>query len=75
VVGAAMRRRISIFGLGWIGALIVLADVSKHGMEIAAGGTWRSGAVSIFLAAGLTLSAGLTAVLAFSTWLAQRPTH
>jgi len=72
VVGAAMRRRISIFGLGWIGALIVLADVSKHGMEIAAGGTWRSGALSLFLAAGLTLSAALTAIFAFITWGAIR---
>lgn len=72
LAGAAMRRRTSIFGLGLIGALIVLADVSKHGMEIAAGGTWRSGAVSVFLAVGLTLSAALTAILAFLTWRARR---
>lgn len=65
VVGAALRRRTSLFGLGLSGVLITLADASKHGMEIAAGGTWRLGAVSIFLAAGLTGSAMLTALLAF----------
>jgi hypothetical protein len=73
LVGAAMRRPTSTFGLGLIGALIVLADVSKHGVEIAAPGPWRSGPLSVFLAAGLTLSAGLTGVLAFLTWRALRP--
>lgn len=72
LVGAAMRRPASIFGLGWIGALIAVADVSKHGPEIAAPGPWRSGAVSVFLAVGLTLSAALTAVLALITWRAMR---
>ena len=62
LVGAARGRRTSIFGLGLIGALITVADVAKHAMDIAAPGPWRSGAVSVFLAAGLTVSAALTAV-------------
>jgi hypothetical protein len=72
LVGTAMRRPISIFGLGLIGALIAVADIAKHGPEIALAGAWRSGAVSEFLAFGLTLSAALTAVLAFITWRAMR---
>jgi hypothetical protein len=63
LAGAAMRRPTSIFGL--IGALIAVADIAKHGPEIALAGAWRSGAVSEFLAFGLTLSAALTATLAF----------
>lgn len=72
LVGAAMRRPASIFGLGLIGALIAVADIAKHGPEIALAGAWRSGAASEFLAVGLTLSAALTAVLAFITWRAIR---
>jgi hypothetical protein len=75
LVGAGMRRPASTFGLGLIGALIVLADVSKHGVEIVAAGPWRSGPVSVFLAAGLTLSAGLTAVFGFLAWRSLRPTR
>jgi hypothetical protein len=75
LVGAALRRPTSLFGLGLIGTLIAVADISRHGMQIAAPGPWRSGAVSLFLAAGLTLSAGLTAVLGFLTWNSLRPTR
>ncbi len=72
LAGAAMRRPTSIFGLGLIGALIAVADVAKHGPEIIAAGAWRSGPVSVLLAVGLTLSAALTAILAFITWRAMR---
>ena len=72
LAGAAMRRPTSIFGLGLIGALIAVADVAKHGPEIIAAGPWRSGPVSVLLAVGLTLSAALTALLAFITWRAMR---
>jgi hypothetical protein len=72
LAGAAMRRPTSTFGLGLIGALIAVADISKHAPEIAAPGPWRSGLVSTFLAAGLTLSAAVTAVFAFLTWRALR---
>jgi hypothetical protein len=75
LAGAAMQRPTSTFGLGLIGALIAVADVSKHGPEIAMAGMWRSGAVSIVLAAGLTLSAVLTAVLAFLVWRSLRVRH
>ena len=64
LVGAALGRRTSIFGLGLAGGLIAVADVAKHGLEIALGGPWRSGPLSLFLAVGLTLSALLTAVVA-----------
>jgi hypothetical protein len=73
LVTAAMRRPTSIFGLGLIGALIAVADIMKHGPEIALAGTWRFGPLSVALAAGLTLSAGLTGVLAFLTWRALQP--
>jgi hypothetical protein len=73
LVGAAMHRSASTFGLGLIGALIAVADIMKHGPEIALAGTWRFGPLSVALAAGLTLSAGLTGVLAFLTWRALRP--
>jgi len=63
LAGAAMQRPTSTFGLALIGALIAVADVSKHAPEIAAAGPWRSGLISTSLAAGLTLSAALTAVL------------
>ncbi len=72
LAGAAMRRPISVFGMGLIGTLIAIADVSKHAPEIAATGPWRSGLISTLLAAGLTLSAALTAVFAFHTWWALR---
>jgi hypothetical protein len=72
LVGAALRRPTSILGLGLAGVLITVADVAKHAIEITAPGPWRSGAVSILLAAGLTLSALLTAVLAFLRWRSLR---
>jgi hypothetical protein len=72
LAGAALRRPVSVFGIGLIGALIAIADVSKHGPEIAMAGVWRSGPLSILLAAGLTLSAVLTAVLAFFVWRSLR---
>ena len=72
LAGTAMQRPISTFGLALIGALIAIADVSKHAPEIAAAGPWRSGLISTFLAAGLTLSAALTAVFAFLPWRALR---
>ena len=72
LAGAALQRPTSTFGLALIGALIAVADVSKHAPEIAAAGPWRSGLISTFLAAGLTLSAALTAVFAFHTWRALR---
>ncbi len=72
LVGAAMRRLTSVVGLGLIGALIAVADMAKHGPEILQAGVWRSGPVSVFLAVGLTLSAALTAILAFITWRAMR---
>jgi hypothetical protein len=73
LAGASMRRPTSTFGLALIGGLIALADLLKHGPEIAAPGPWRFGAVSTLLATGLTLSAALTAVLAFLTWRGLRP--
>ena len=73
LAGAAMRRPTSIFGLGLIGALIAVADVTKHGPEIIAAGPWRSGLVSMLLAVGLTLSASLTALFAFAAWRSIRP--
>ena len=73
LAGAAMQRPTSTFGLGLIGALIAVADISKHAPEIAAVGPWRSGLVSTLLATGLTLSAALTAVFAFLSWRAHRP--
>ena len=63
---------IALTGLGLIGALIAVADMAKHGPEILQAGVWRSGAVSAFLAVGLTLSAALSAILAFITWRAMR---
>lgn len=72
LAGAALHRPVSVFGLGLIGALIAVADVSKHAPEIAAAGPWRSGLVSTLLAAGLTLSAALTAVFAFISWRGLR---
>jgi len=72
LAGAAMKRPTSTFGLALIGALIAVADVSKHAPGIAAAGPWRSGLISTFLAAGLTLSATLTAVFAFLAWRALR---
>jgi hypothetical protein len=72
LVGAAMRRPTSIFGLGLIGALIAVADMSKHGPEIIAAGPWRSGSLSVLLAAGLTLSAVLTAAFGFLAWRSLR---
>ena len=64
LVGAASNRPASIAGLGLAGALIAVADVAKHAIEIAAPGPWRSGAISVLLAAGLTLSAALTTTFA-----------
>jgi len=75
LVGAAQRRPASAFGLGLIGVLIAVADVAKHGVEIAAAGPWRSGPVSIFLAGGLTLSAVLTAIFGFLAWRTDRSTE
>jgi hypothetical protein len=75
LVGAAMRRSASIFGLGLIGALIAVADMAKHGPEIALAGTWRSGPLSVFLALGLTLSAALSAVFAILMWRALHSTR
>ena len=72
LAGAAMRRPTSTFGLVLIGGLIAAADLLKHGPEIAMAGPWRSGVLSIVLALGLTLSAGLTAVFAFLTWRSLR---
>ena len=72
LVGAAMRRPASTFGLMLIGGLIAVADVLKHGPEIVAAGPWRSGTLSTLLALGLTVSAGLTAALACLTWQSLR---
>jgi len=72
LAGAAMQRPTSTFGLALIGARIAVADISKHGPEIAMARVWRSGPVSILLAAGLTVSAVLTAVLAFLVWRGLR---
>ncbi len=72
LAGAAMQRPTSTFGLAMIGALIAVADISKHASEIIAAGPWRSGLLSTLLATGLTLSAALTAVSAFLTWRALR---
>lgn len=73
LAGAAMQRPTSTFGLALIGALIAVADVFKHAPEIAAAGPWRSGLISTFLAAGLTLCAAFTAGLAFLAWRTLRP--
>jgi hypothetical protein len=75
LAGAALQRPTSTFGLALIGARIAVADVSQHAPEIAAAGPWRSGLISTSLAAGLTLSAALTAVFAFHTWWALRTQH
>jgi len=75
LVGAAMHRLASTFGLALIGALIAVADISKHGPEIIAAGAWRSGPLSVLLAAGLTLSAALAAVFGFLAWRSLRSTR
>lgn len=62
IAAAARGSRAGYLGLAIAGGLISVADVLKHGIEIAAPGPWRFGPVSLFLAAGLTLSALATAV-------------
>jgi hypothetical protein len=68
VVMAASGSRAALPGLVLGGLLIGVADIMKHGPEIAAPGPWRSGLVSGLLALGLTVSALLTAIAAFRTW-------
>jgi hypothetical protein len=41
-------------GLAVAGFLIALADVAKHGAEILTQNPWRSGAISVLLALGVT---------------------
>ncbi len=70
-IAAARGSRVGLAGLALAGILLVVADVLKHAGEILEAGPWRSGAVSTFLAIGLTLSALSTAVAALCT-LRQR---
>jgi hypothetical protein len=58
---AGRGRRGGYLGLAIIGMLIGLADLLKHVPEILRQGQWRSGALSEFLALGLTVSALVTA--------------
>jgi hypothetical protein len=50
--------------------VIALADLLKHVPEILRQGEWRSGALSEFLALGLTVSALITS--AASIWALRR---
>lgn len=50
-------------GLAVIGFLIALADLAKHGPEMMAERPWRSGAISVLLSLGLTLSGLATGFL------------
>jgi hypothetical protein len=61
IAAAGRRTSASYRGLALAGGLIGLADILKHGPEIAAPGTWRSGGVSLLLVAGLIGCALLTA--------------
>jgi hypothetical protein len=61
LASACRGRRAGYVGLAIAGILIAVADALKHVSEILAPGHWRSGAVSEFLALGLTLSAVFTA--------------
>lgn len=67
-VAACHQSPTGYLGLAIGGSLIALADVSKHGIEMLAGGTWRSGLPSEFLAVGLTLFALFTAITSFLAW-------
>lgn len=67
-VAASHRSPTGYLGLAIGGSLIAIADVSKHGIEMLAAGSWRSGLTSEFLAIGLTLFALLTAITSFRAW-------
>jgi hypothetical protein len=61
---AARGSRRAYLGLAVAGFLIALADLAKHGPEMMAQKPWRTGAVSVFLSLGLTLSGLVTGWLA-----------
>lgn len=65
---AARGSRRAYVGLAVIGFLIALADLAKHGPEMMAQMPWRSGAISVVLSLGVTLSGLLTGWLA---WVAR----
>jgi len=67
-IAASHRSPTGYLGLAIGGSLIAIADVSKHGIEMLAAGSWRSGLTSEFLALGLTLFALLTAITSFRAW-------
>jgi len=68
IAAAARASRAGFLGLAIGGALIAIADILKHGMEIAAPGPWRFGPISVGLALGLTLSALSTALTSAIAW-------
>jgi hypothetical protein len=72
IAAAARASRAGFLGLAITGGLIGVADLLKHGMEIAAPGPWRFGAVSVGLALGLTLSALATALASAMAWRVMR---
>jgi hypothetical protein len=68
VAGAGARRQTSRAGLALGGVLIGIADVAKHAPEVWREGPWRSGWLSMLLAAGLTVSAMATAITGYIAW-------
>lgn len=70
-------RRVGYLGLAIIGILLAVADSTKHLVEMAEPGPYRSGWVSEALVVGLIASgllAGLAGLLAWSGTRPRRPT-
>lgn len=72
LVQAVRGRRGGFLGLAIGGGLILLADLLKHGGEIAAPGPWRYGPISVLLAVGLSISSLLMAWASIQ-WLRTTP--
>lgn len=72
IAAAARASRVAFLGLAIAGGLIGVADILKHGIEIAAPGPWRFGLISVGLTLGLTLSALATALTSAMAWRITR---
>jgi hypothetical protein len=68
VAAAASHSRTGYLGLSIAGLLIALAQLLKSAPEMLQPGPWHSGLASELAAAGLGLSAALTAIASFLAW-------
>jgi hypothetical protein len=71
IAAASNRTPSGYLGLTIAGTLIALAQLLKSAPEILRPGPWHSGAPSELLAAGLAVTAGLTAVTSYQARKAQ----